>query len=207
MPMGIVARKEKQKQEIRQLILDASMKLFVEEGFSHVSVRKIAERIQYSPTTLYLYFKDKNEILFHCCESGFEKMLEQNRSLALIGNPIERLHQMGINYLNFGLTNPEYYDLMFIQDAPMARINEMGEGWSSGDQALEFLKIIIKEAMDKDLLIPAKVETVALAVWGMVHGLVSLATRQRLDKLVSSHEMEQTMHDSLDWLLKTMKKA
>jgi AcrR family transcriptional regulator len=207
MPMGIVARKEKQKQEIRQLILDASMKLFVEEGFSHVSVRKIAERIQYSPTTLYLYFKDKNEILFHCCESGFEKMLEQNRSLALIGNPLERLHQMGINYLNFGLTNPEYYDLMFIQDAPMARINEMGEGWSSGDQALEFLKIIIKEAMDKDLLIPAKVETVALAVWGMVHGLVSLATRQRLDKLVSSHEMEQTMHDSLDWLLKTMKKA
>lgn len=205
--MGIVARKEKQKQEIRQLILDASMKLFVEEGFSHVSVRKIAERIQYSPTTLYLYFKDKNEILFHCCESGFEKMLEQNRSLALIGDPLERLHQMGINYLNFGLTNPEYYDLMFIQDAPMARINEMGEGWSSGDQALEFLKIIIKEAMDKDLLIPAKVETVALAVWGMVHGLVSLATRQRLDKLVSSHEMEQTMHESLDWLLKTMKKA
>jgi AcrR family transcriptional regulator len=205
--MGIVARKEKQKQEIRQLILEASMKLFVEEGFSHVSVRKIAEQIQYSPTTLYLYFKDKNEILFHCCESGFEKMLEQNKSLALIGNPLERLHQMGVNYLNFGLSNPEYYDLMFIQDAPMARINELGEGWSSGDQALEFLKIIIKEAMDKDLLIPAKVESVALAVWGMVHGLVSLATKQRLDKLVSSHEMEQTMHDSLDWLLKTMKKA
>jgi AcrR family transcriptional regulator len=205
--MGIVARKEKQKQEIRQLILDASMKLFVEEGFSHVSVRKIAEQIQYSPTTLYLYFKDKNEILFHCCESGFEKMLEQNKSLALIGNPLERLHQMGVNYLNFGLSNPEYYDLMFIQDAPMARINELGEGWSSGDQALEFLKIIIKEAMDKDLLIPAKVESVALAVWGMVHGLVSLATKQRLDKLVSSQEMEQTMHDSLDWLLKTMKKA
>lgn len=205
--MGIVARKEKQKQEIRQLILDASMKLFVEEGFSHVSVRKIAERIQYSPTTLYLYFKDKNEILFYCCETGFEKMLEHNRSLALINDPLARLHQMGVNYLNFGLSNPEYYDLMFIQDAPMARLRELGEGWSSGDQALEFLKTIIKEAMDKDLLIPAKVESVALAVWGMVHGLVSLATRQRLDKLVSPTDVEQTMHDSLDWLLKTMKKA
>jgi AcrR family transcriptional regulator len=205
--MGIVARKEKQKQEIRQLILDASMKLFVEEGFGHVSVRKIAERIQYSPTTLYLYFKDKNEILFYCCETGFEKMLAYNRSLPLISDPLERLHQMGVNYLNFGLSNPEYYDLMFIQDAPMARLHELGEGWSSGDQALEFLKTIIKEAMDKDLLIPAKVESVALAVWGMVHGLVSLATRQRLDKLVTPADMEQTMHDSLDWLLKTMKKA
>jgi hypothetical protein len=51
------------------------------------------------------------------------------------------------------------------------------------------------------------VETVAMAVWGMVHGLVSLAIRQRLDKLVPAEDMEQTMHDSLDWLLKTMKKA
>jgi AcrR family transcriptional regulator len=205
--MGIVARKEKQKQEIRTLILEASMKLFVEEGFSKVSVRKIAERIQYSPTTLYLYFKDKNEILFHCCESGFEKMLSQNTTLALISDPIERLHQMGVNYLNFGLENPEYYDLMFIQDAPMSALHDMGAGWSSGDQSLESLKMIVQDAMEKGLLVSAKVETVAMAVWGMVHGLVSLAIRQRLDKLVPAEDMEQTMHDSLDWLLKTMKKA
>jgi AcrR family transcriptional regulator len=205
--MGIVARKEKQKQEIRSLILEESMKLFVEEGFSKVSVRKIAERIQYSPTTLYLYFKDKNEILFHCCESGFKKMLAQNIALTLISDPIERLHQMGVNYLNFGLENPEYYDLMFIQEAPMSALIDMGAGWSSGDQALEALKMIVQDAMDKGLLVPAKVETVAMAVWSMVHGLVSLAIRQRLDKLVPAEDMEQTMHDSLDWLLKTMKKA
>jgi AcrR family transcriptional regulator len=205
--MGIIARKEKQKQEIRTLILEASMKLFVEEGFSKVSVRKIAERIQYSPTTLYLYFKDKNEILFYCCESGFEKMLAQNIALSLISDPIERLHQMGVNYLNFGLENPEYYDLMFIQDAPMSALHDMGAGWSSGDQSLESLKIIVQDAMEKGLLVSAKVETVAMAVWGMVHGLVSLAIRQRLDKLVPAEDMEQTMHDSLDWLLKTMKKA
>jgi AcrR family transcriptional regulator len=205
--MGIVARKEKQKQEIRTLILEASMKLFVEEGFSKVSVRKIAERIQYSPTTLYLYFKDKNEILFYCCESGFEKMLSQNTTLALISDPIERLHQMGVNYLNFGLENPEYYDLMFIQDAPMSALHDMGAGWSSGDQSLESLKMIVQDAMEKGLLVSAKVETVAMAVWGMVHGLVSLAIRQRLDKLVPAEDMEQTMHDSLDWLLQTMKKA
>ncbi len=205
--MGIVARKEKQKQEIRSLILEESMKLFVEEGFSKVSVRKIAERIQYSPTTLYLYFKDKNEILFYCCESGFKKMLEQNITLGLISDPIERLHQMGVNYLNFGLENPEYYDLMFIQEAPMSALINMGAGWSSGDQALEALKIIVQDGMDKELLVPFKVETVAMAVWSMVHGLVSLAIRQRLDKLVPAEDVEKTMHESLDWLLKTMKKA
>ena len=205
--MSIVARKEKQKQEIRSLILEESMKLFVEEGFSKVSVRKIAERVQYSPTTLYLYFKDKNEILFYCCESGFKKMLEQNIALGLISDPIERLHQMGVNYLNFGLEYPEYYDLMFIQEAPMSALIDMGAGWSSGDQALEALKMIVQDAMDKGLLVSAKVETVAMAVWSMVHGLVSLAIRQRLDKLVPAEDVEKTMHESLDWLLKTMKKV
>ncbi len=205
--MGIVARKEKQKQEVRSLILEESMKLFVEEGFSKVSVRKIAERVQYSPTTLYLYFKDKNEILFYCCESGFKKMLEHNIALGLISDPIERLHQMGVNYLNFGLENPEYYDLMFIQEAPMSALIDMGAGWSSGDQALEALKMIVQDAMDKGVLVHAKVETVAMAVWSMVHGLVSLAIRQRLDKLVPAEDVEKTMHESLDWLLKTMKKA
>jgi AcrR family transcriptional regulator len=61
--MGIAERKEKQKTEIRKMILDASMKLFVEEGFENVTIRKIADLIEYSPTTVYLYFKDKNEIL------------------------------------------------------------------------------------------------------------------------------------------------
>ena len=56
--MGILERKEKQKLEIRKLILDASMKLFVEEGFDNVTIRRIADLIEYSPTTVYLYFKD-----------------------------------------------------------------------------------------------------------------------------------------------------
>ena len=59
--MGILERKEKQREEIRKMILEASMQLFVKEGFENVSIRKIADLIEYSPTTLYIYFKDKNE--------------------------------------------------------------------------------------------------------------------------------------------------
>ena len=74
--MGIVERKEKQKLEIKKMILEASMKLFVEEGFENVSIRKIAELIEYSPTTVYLYFKDKNEILFNLHDIGFQMLQE-----------------------------------------------------------------------------------------------------------------------------------
>src|SRR5688572_12368349 len=99
--MGIAERKEKQKQEIRKMILDASMKLFVEEGFENVSIRKIAELIEYSPTTVYLYFKDKDEILFELHEIGFRKMAEYNADLWEIQNPLLRLFKMGENYIRF----------------------------------------------------------------------------------------------------------
>src|ERR1700710_2546607 len=117
--MGILERKEKQKLEIRKLILDASMKLFVEEGFGNVTIRRIADLIEYSPTTVYLYFKDKDEIFFNLHDIGFQKLQELNRNLDSIQNPLVRLHKMGENYLNFGMENQEYYNLMFIMREPM----------------------------------------------------------------------------------------
>jgi AcrR family transcriptional regulator len=104
--MGIAERKEKQKHDIKKLILDASVKLFVEEGFENVTMRKIADLIEYSPTTVYLYFKDKNEIFFHIHQMGFEKMLVMNEQLSGIKNPLMRLYKMGENYIEFGMMNP-----------------------------------------------------------------------------------------------------
>src|SRR5262249_34802144 len=134
--MGIAERKEKQKLEIRKMILDASMKLFVEQGFENVSIRKIADLIQYSPTTVYLYFKDKDEIFFNLHEIGFQKMADINSDLDQIKNPLLRLHKMGENYLKFGIENPEYYDLMFIQSGPMKKLDELQCDWEKGDAAM-----------------------------------------------------------------------
>lgn len=203
--MGILERKEKQKLEIRRMILEASMKLFIEEGFEKVSIRKIADIIEYSPTTIYLYFKDKNEILYHLCEEGFQKMAEYNKAIWDIKNPLLRLHKMGENYIQFGLSHPEYYDLMFIQSAPMQALEKLKcNDWNSGDQALVALQSIIKDCMDAGLIAKADVVAVAMAVWGMVHGLVSLSLRKRLDKLVDEANLVSTMHQSLTWLLNTM---
>lgn len=62
--MGIVQRKEREKEEMRRLILDAALRLFREHGYDGVSIRNIAEAIEYSPGTIYLYYKDKSEIFF-----------------------------------------------------------------------------------------------------------------------------------------------
>lgn len=204
--MGITERKEKQKQEIRKMILEASLKLFMEQGFENVSIRKIADLIEYSPTTVYLYFKDKNEILFNLHEQGFQKMAEYNSDLWTIKNPVVRLAKMGEYYLQFGLENPAYYELMFILKAPMEALESLDSNceWKSGDQALGKLKDTIRECMDKGLIEQGDVDAVAMAIWSMVHGMVSLAIRDRFDKLVPRDQMVQMMNKSLTWLLNAL---
>ena len=203
--MGITERKEKQKEEIRKMILNASMKLFIDEGFEKVSIRKIANIIEYSPTTIYLYFKDKNEILFDLCEEGFIMFEKLNSNLLKINNPLKRLHKMGENYVGFGLQHPEYYDLMFIQNAPMEKLAQMNDGkWIHGDRALDLLRTIIKECMTKKIIKRGDVDSVTMAVWGMVHGLVSLTIRKRFVKLVGQDKVVETMHQGITWMMKAM---
>jgi AcrR family transcriptional regulator len=205
--MGISERKEKQKQEIRRAILDASMKLFMEQGFENVSMRKIADLIEYSPTTVYLYFKDKNEILFNLHELGFQKMAEYMTDLLTIKNPLVRLHKMGDYYIQFGLENPAFYELMFILKAPMEALEGLNANcgqWKSGDQALGRLKETIQECMDKKLIEKGDVDAIAMAIWGMVHGMVALAIRDRFEKLVPREQMVPMMNKGLTWLLNSL---
>lgn len=198
-------KQEKERPDIKRMILDASMKLFTEEGFEKVSIRKIAQIIGYSPTTIYLYFKDKNEILFDLCEQGFVRMGMANLDLHQINNPLLRLHKMGENYIRFGLENPEFYDLMFIQEAPIDKLKEMNNpDWKSGDMALNLLKTIIQDCMDKGYMEKADVNAVSMAIWSMVHGMVSLAIRKRFEHLVDKEMVIHTMSQSMNWLLNTI---
>lgn len=210
--MGIAERKEKQKTEIRKMILDASMKLFVEEGFENVTIRKIADLIEYSPTTVYLYFKDKNEIFYQLHELGFQKMAISSQLIAGIENPLLRLHKMGEHYIDFGLANPEYYDVMFIQRAPMQVLEQMEEcDWKHGETAMNFLRNTILDCMERGYIKKGNADAVSMGIWGMVHGLVSLAIRQRFDKLCpegrdeyNGEEIKAMMHESLNWLINSI---
>ena len=203
--MGIQERKEKQKLEIRKLILDASIKLFIEEGFDSVTIRRIADLIEYSPTTVYLYFKDKDEIFSALHDIGFQKMAELNKNLVSINNPLLRLHKMGENYLSFGMENPEFYDLMFILDEPMKKLLEPECEWLPGDAAIGVLKATVTECIEKGYIAKGDPHLVSLSIWSFVHGLVSLAIRDRMEKFVTQKEMLlPVMKESLNWFVNNL---
>ena len=130
--MGILERKERDKEEMRRKIMDASRQLFLEQGFEKTSIRNIADAIEYSPATIYLYYKDKNELLFALHEEAFVKLMQELSVVMKVQDPFERLVEMGRQYIKFAVENPELYDLMFIMIAPMETLACRDEIWEDG---------------------------------------------------------------------------
>src|SRR5215469_546815 len=122
-------RRDQEKQELRQAILTAAGALFLEQGYERFSLRKVAERIGYSPTTIYLYFRDKDDLLFTVVEEGFVRFSQQLAAAAEGQvDPWERIIALGRAYVNFGLQNPVYYQLMFMQRADFLTHEQADKG-------------------------------------------------------------------------------
>lgn len=176
--MGISERKEKEKGKMRELILGTAMRLFLEEGFEKVTIRRIAEEIEYSPATIYLYFGNKNDILFALHNEGFERFYRQQQTILSIKDPWKRLRQHAKVYMTFALENPEYYDLMFIMRGPGKKIKADHE-WGAGMRSYDFLKQNIRDCMEAGCLPKADPDVAAFAIWSFTHGMASLIIRQR----------------------------
>lgn len=174
--MGISERKERDKREMEKLILDSAMQLFVDEGYKNVTIRKLAEKIEYSPATIYLYFKDKDEILFTLQRMAFEKFHKFQAGIQLIQDPIERLTEHGKTYVQFALENREYYELMFLMDSPMNQ-NHLND-YKAEIDSYQLLKDNLKSCMDAGLLKQMDIEVAAFSMWSYVHGIASIIIKR-----------------------------
>lgn len=203
--MGITERKERDKQEMRKRILDAAFEMFVSEGYERTSIRNIAERIEYSPATIYLYYKDKDQLLYDVQAEAFNLLMEQFNTVNHITDPFERLRALGRVYVEFAVAHPQYYDLMFVLTAPMNAIKDH-KLWENGCCAFHFLREIITACIEQGKLRFDHVDLGCLQVWSMVHGLVTLYLKQRLDVMEMSDEQElQVVYLSIDNYLLMMK--
>ncbi|MET4107632.1 TetR/AcrR family transcriptional regulator [Hymenobacter sp. UYP22] len=180
--MGIAERKEREKTERRQAILAAAQRLFNEQGFDKVSMRNIAEAIEYSPATIYLYFKDKNELLFALQNQAFGQLRRAFESLESIEHPGERLQALCRQYVEFAIEHPELFELMFIMTGPMEAVEAQGERapWASGRAAFDRVVQAIQHGMDTGVFRCPDAEVAALMAWSQVHGLAALYLRKRL---------------------------
>lgn len=175
--MGTIERKQREKKELDRLILDTALKLFIDEGYENVSIRKIAEKIEYSPAAIYLHFKDKDEIFFTLQSEAFDKFFEVQLTVQSIEDPYERLVAHGRAVIQFAFDNPGIYDLMFIMTEPVRNLDTL-EQWKCGCRSYDVLKKNVKEYIDACSIKNADVETTSFALWAFVHGIAALKIRR-----------------------------
>ena len=116
--MGVKERREREKSETRDKILDAARELFVTEGYEGVSMRKVAEKIEYSPTAIYVHFADKQELFRELCHEDYAQLAQVFQSSMISTDPAERLKQIGAIYVDFGTRYPNHYKFMFMTQHP-----------------------------------------------------------------------------------------
>jgi AcrR family transcriptional regulator len=199
MIMNAISRRQKHKEELRRIILDAAQNIFAHEGYENFSMRKLAERVGYSPASVYLHFKNKEE-LFECLvEESFARLLRTLTSLQdgqKRGNPVDELKMGALAYVEFGLRNPNDYRFAFMLRPPAEKRPYKVHG------AFEVLRKMVKRCVEEKRFRTVDVETTAQALWVSVHGITSLLIQRPAFPWVSKKRLiGQVINMAVDSLI------
>lgn len=201
--MGPRERRQRERDDTRTMIMDAARELFVSEGYDGVSMRRIAEKIEYSPTAIYFHFKDKETLIRALVDHDFLELAHQFTAAAQIPNPVDRLRATGTAYADFGLHYPNHYRLMFMTPHEMAKDESALDRGNPEEDAYAFLKSIIADAIQGDHFDRrfADVELTSQIVWSGVHGVVSLEIAKCNDDWVEWKDVRQRVATMIDVLI------
>jgi AcrR family transcriptional regulator len=195
--MGAVERREREKAAFREQVLEAARKIVLKEGFEALTMRRIADAIEYAPGTIYLYFKSRDEIAAELTQRGFEELLRAFAPAARVIDPVKRLNKLGELYIKFGLEHPEAYRLIFMESYTAAVFDAKATS-NVGERALQFLVRAFDELREQGKLATAAPSAqLADVFWSAVHGIVSL-------KLTCSGRYPETPTDELLHLMQSV---
>ncbi len=206
--MGSKERRQRQRDDVKAKIINAARDLFVTEGVESVSMRKIADVVEYSPTVIYQYFADKEALLHEICSEDFATLAETFQELAKIEDPLKRIYEIGVTYGRFGLAYPNHYRLMFMTPYHGVREDESDEcrKGNPDEDAYAFLHYTVGQAIEakkfRDGLTDAHL--ISQVLWAGVHGLVSLQVTKAKDAWLEWRPFDQRMKLMLDSLFHGM---
>lgn len=208
--MGVKERREREKSETRDKILDAARELFVTEGYEGVSMRKVAEKIEYSPTAIYVHFADKNELFRELCHQDYARLAEVFTSSVISTDPLERLRQIGAIYIDFGTRYPNHYKFMFMTPHPAHQLDEVDREMKGNPEmdAYAFLKWAVQQAIEAGCFREEirDAELISQTLWASVHGVISLHIAKGDDEWVDWRPMRDRAETMLDITLRGLRR-
>ena len=194
--MGTRERHDRERQAVRDAILTAARELFVAEGYRNVSMRKIAERIEYSPAAIYGYFDSKDAIFFALAEEGFRLIAEASRAAkAGVSDPLDAMRRMFLSYYRFSREHPQFFELMFL-DRTVPQLSEHWNDFAFVHEAMQGAIGVVQQAVDAGVL-PAGSDPAAIfhVLWAAIHGPAAIALCARH---APGENPEALAHDALD---------
>ena len=193
--MGIKERQERDREAISRAILDAARELFVAEGYQNVSIRKIAERIEYSPAAIYGYFPSKDDIFFALAEEGFRLLYGGGIGSHDALTPIERVHKIFWRLYRFSCEHPQYFALMFV-DRTVPRISREYERFAFAREMKTQLIAQLQRCVDEGVF-PATVPA-GVAFRVLTTGLLGVAVMRLSDRLGPGENADDLAADVLN---------
>ena len=198
------ARRERQKAETRQRILDAARELFVTDGVDATTMRAIAAKIAYTPTAIYHHFKDKDALLEELCLVDFLALAAAMQRIGRIEDPIERVRRMGMAYVDFALDNPSQYRFMFMTVRHQPGQQAKNTKGNPEQDAYAFLAHSLAEGIAQNRFRPeyADHEELAQMYWGGLHGIISLWMTHCEDEWIQWRVPRETARSMIDVLFR-----
>lgn len=199
--MGIIERKQRQKEEIRNSILRASWDLVQAEGWQCLSIRKIADAIEYSVPVIYSHFENKEAILLEFTKEGF-RLLDTQLQAAKEQHqePAAQLEAMAHAYWNFAFQNKEYYQLMYGLGMPTCEtVKQVPELTRFTEIIQSTIKDLISETKQPNTDPFLKFHT----YWSMLHGLISINMIGRSAAPDGLHEL--VLQDAIQGFIKNIR--
>jgi len=193
--MGIKERQERDREAVRRSILDAARDLFVTEGFQHVSIRKIAERIEYSPAAIYSYFPSKDDIFYALAEEGFRLLGDPADVSAHGRTPLDRVRAIFWRLYEFSREQPQYFALMFMERS-VPRISREYERFALARTRKQQITAAIQGCIDSGDLPRSVKPLVAIRV--VMAGLLGIAAMRLSERLAPGENADDLAADALD---------
>ena len=167
--------------DLRRAILDTARHLLVEDSYKNLSMRKIARAIGYSATSIYLHFENKDALFQTLVEEGMERLYQTlGDAAARAGDPAARVEALSRAYIDFGLSNPEYYELMFMVSTDhMQRFP--AEKYRRARRNFRRMETALHEGAESGQLAVEDAAAATGAIWATLHGAVSLLLARRVD--------------------------
>lgn len=194
--MGVSERRQRHRASVRREIVDAASRLFAEEGYDRVTMRRIAERIEYSPTTIYLHFKDKTELFNAVCEETFSQLATTLERLKRTqSTPLGHLRAALRAYVDFGVEHPNQYTVTFLH-APKPSKGPAFETSIRG-RTLDALRQAVQACAENGDIRTIDADLTAQALWAAVHGVTSLFITMQGSPLVARAALTDHTLDTL----------